>query len=614
MTEAVKTVGRYEVLRELGRGGMAVVYLARQVDLDRPVALKELAAFHASDPAFARRFVRESRMAGSLAHANVVTVFEYFEHAGMPYISMEYVERGSLRPYVGRIRPAQIGGVLENVLAGLSAAEARGIVHRDLKPENLMVDSGGRVKIADFGIAKATQSSEMSAFVTATGATVGTPPYMSPEQAMAKEVGPWTDLYSVGCVAYELFTGRAPFIDADSPMAILLRHIGEPLASASEVAGVDPAMSAWIERMTAKEPAERPQSAAEAWEELEEVLIGMLGPRWRRESRLGEPPGSVPGPYTPPPERTPSPVEGIDLEGTGPDTPAPVYEAYSPPPTLKPPVEPPPPPEPPPAASPAPESEPGRPAAPAPPAPAASGLARGGAVALLAVAVIAALADGPDRWNLFAVLPPFEAVAAAPAVWWAAERRSPFTAGVLLGLGVLMTAGAIGMVKFAVERLDGLGGVLAIVLLAGAVAILAAGVNALRASPAGAPGSPDPGALVLGLAGTALAGAALFTRYDGFSSLWSEVGETESAEFFFEPAVAVMAMLVALLVVLALRRELAAGLLVALGAATALHFLGVIVAAWRAIGEVGDIRAAGFIGLLGGLLVLAAGASARVRR
>ena len=614
MTEAVKTVGRYEVLRELGRGGMAVVYLARQVDLDRPVALKELAAFHASDPAFARRFVRESRMAGSLAHANVVTVFEYFEHAGMPYISMEYVERGSLRPYVDRIRPAQIGGVLENVLAGLSAAEARGIVHRDLKPENLMVDSGGRVKIADFGIAKATQSSEMSAFVTATGATVGTPPYMSPEQAMAKEVGPWTDLYSVGCVAYELFTGRAPFIDADSPMAILLRHIGEPLASASEVAGVDPAMSAWIERMTAKEPAERPQSAAEAWEELEEVLIGMLGPRWRRESRLGEPPGSVPGPYTPPPERTPSPVKGIDLEGTGPDTPAPVYEAYSPPPTLKPPVEPPPPPEPPPAASPAPESEPGRPAAPAPPAPAASGLARGGAVALLAVAVIAALADGPDRWNLFAVLPPFEAVAAAPAVWWAAERRSPFTAGVLLGLGVLMTAGAIGMVKFAVERLDGLGGVLAIVLLAGAVAILAAGVNALRASPAGAPGSPDPGALVLGLAGTALAGAALFTRYDGFSSLWSEVGETESAEFFFEPAVAVMAMLVALLVVLALRQELAAGLLVALGAATALHFLGVIVAAWRAIGEVGDIRAAGFIGLLGGLLVLAAGASARVRR
>ena len=240
MADAVKTVGRYEVQRELGRGGMAVVYLARQVDLDRLVALKELAAFHAADPAFAKRFVRESRMAGSITHSHVVTVFDYFEHEGMPYIAMEYLERGSLRPYVGRMSPAQIGGVLEGVLAGLSAAEGRGIIHRDLKPENLMVDSDGRVKIADFGIAKATQSSEMSAFVTATGATVGTPPYMSPEQAMAKEVGPWTDLYSVGCVAYELYTGRAPFIDADSPMAILLRHIGEPLPPAREVAGRRP--------------------------------------------------------------------------------------------------------------------------------------------------------------------------------------------------------------------------------------------------------------------------------------------------------------------------------------------------------------------------------------
>src|ERR687893_2611754 len=123
MTEAVKTVGRYEVLRELGRGGMAVVYLARQEDLDRPVALKELAAFHAADPDFARRFVRESRLAGSLVHANVVTVFDYFEHDGTPYIAMEYVERGSIRPYVGKMTMAQIGGVLEGLLAGLTNAE-----------------------------------------------------------------------------------------------------------------------------------------------------------------------------------------------------------------------------------------------------------------------------------------------------------------------------------------------------------------------------------------------------------------------------------------------------------------------------------------------------------
>src|SRR5918997_5184256 len=150
MPELVRTVGRYEVLREIGRGGMAVVYLARQEDLDRLVALKELAAFHAADPDFARRFVRESRLAGSLVHPNVITVFDYFEHDGTPYIAMEYVDGGSLRPHVARMTLAQIGGVLEGLLAGLAAAEQLGIVHRDLKPENLMVTGSGTIKIADF--------------------------------------------------------------------------------------------------------------------------------------------------------------------------------------------------------------------------------------------------------------------------------------------------------------------------------------------------------------------------------------------------------------------------------------------------------------------------------
>jgi serine/threonine protein kinase len=147
----MKTVGRYEILRELGRGGMALVYLARQNDLDRFVALKELGAFHASDASFAQRFIRESRVAGSLSHPNIVTVHDYFEHDGTPYIAMEYVERGSLRPYIGKTDLPQVAGILEGLLAGLAAAEQQGIVHRDLKPENLMVTSDGRVKIADFG-------------------------------------------------------------------------------------------------------------------------------------------------------------------------------------------------------------------------------------------------------------------------------------------------------------------------------------------------------------------------------------------------------------------------------------------------------------------------------
>jgi len=239
MPEAVKTVGRYEIMRELGRGGMATVSLARQTDLHRLVALKELAAFHAADPAFAQRFVRESRVAGSLSHPNIVTVHDYFEHDGTPYIAMEYVEGGSLRPWVGRMTPAQIASVLEGILTGLTRAEAQGIVHRDLKPENVMVTSEGQVKIADFGIAKATTDLQTGAFQTATGVTVGTPSYMSPEQAMGKEIGPWTDLYSVGCMAFEMWTGRVPFHDVDAPMAILMRHVNEAIPP---VRAIDPSI------------------------------------------------------------------------------------------------------------------------------------------------------------------------------------------------------------------------------------------------------------------------------------------------------------------------------------------------------------------------------------
>src|SRR6187551_3445503 len=215
MPDVMKSVGRYEILREVGRGGMAMVYLARQTDLDRFVALKELGAFHASDPSFAQRFLRESRVAGSLSHPNVVAVLDYFEHDGTPYIAMEYVRGGSLRQYVGRLTLAQIGVVLEDVLAALAHAERLGIVHRDLKPENLLVTADGRVKIADFGIARALDRARGATRLTATGTTIGTPDYIAPEQAMGDATGPWSDLYSLGCIAFELLTGHAPFAGAD---------------------------------------------------------------------------------------------------------------------------------------------------------------------------------------------------------------------------------------------------------------------------------------------------------------------------------------------------------------------------------------------------------------
>jgi hypothetical protein len=334
--DVLKTVGRYEILREVGRGGMAMVYLARQTDLDRFVALKELAAFHASDAAFAQRFLRESRVAGSLSHPNIVTVHDYFEYEGTPYIAMEYVERGSLRPFVGRVSMAQIGGVLEGLLAGLAHAEQHGIVHRDLKPENLMVTSDGRVKIADFGIAKATRQMQTGAFLTATGTTVGTPAYMAPEQAMAQEVGPWTDLYSVGCMGFELFTGHVPFHDSDAPMAILLRHVNEPIPSIRSVdPTIDEGISDWTEQLLVKDPKQRTQSAAEAWDELEEIVIGLLGPRWRRSARLlaGMPQAQTPEPLTPAPFEGPPASEEFQSFAwgdrvadapPGPDTPPPV--------------------------------------------------------------------------------------------------------------------------------------------------------------------------------------------------------------------------------------------------------------------------------------------------
>jgi len=282
--DQVSAVGRYEILREIGRGGMAIVYLARQRDLDRHVALKELSSFHAGSEEFAQRFVRESRLAGSLNHPNIVTVHEYFEHEGTQYIAMEYVPRGSLRRYIKRLSLGQACGVLEGVLAGLAHAETAGIVHRDLKPENIMVTADGRVKITDFGIARATVS---TGFRTETGMTVGTPAYMAPEQAAGSDLGPWTDLYSVGVMAYEFVVGDVPFHDTSAPMAVMMRHMSEPIPAAAQVRPeVDPALSDWIDSLLVKDPNRRVAHAHEAWEALEDIAVQLLGPMWRRNARL----------------------------------------------------------------------------------------------------------------------------------------------------------------------------------------------------------------------------------------------------------------------------------------------------------------------------------------
>jgi serine/threonine protein kinase len=262
---------------------MAVVYLARHRRLGRMVALKQVDL--RGGGAVVARFVREAKLAGSLAHPNVVTVYDFFEHDGVPCIAMEYVERGSLRRWIGRLALGQVLGVLEGVLSGLAHAHAAGIVHRDIKPENLLVTAAGTVKIADFGIARAFARATQR--LTATGMTVGTPDYMAPEQALNRDVGPRTDLYAVGAVAYELLLGRGPFPPADTPVAAIMRRLNEPIVPPVAVdPRIDGELAAWLERMLERDPAQRPASATAAWLALESVAVRLLGGVWRRDARM----------------------------------------------------------------------------------------------------------------------------------------------------------------------------------------------------------------------------------------------------------------------------------------------------------------------------------------
>ena len=189
---------------------MAVVYLARDIELDRAVAVKLLAENLAGDPSFEKRFVREARLAARLSHPNVVSVYDAGEDGGRPYIVMEYVEGETLADLLarrGRIPPDEARGLALQAANGLAHAHAAGLVHRDVKPQNLILRGDGTLKIADFGIARAAEATAL----TQAGTVLGTAAYLSPEQALGEEVGPAADVYSLGAVLYELLTGRPPF-------------------------------------------------------------------------------------------------------------------------------------------------------------------------------------------------------------------------------------------------------------------------------------------------------------------------------------------------------------------------------------------------------------------
>ncbi|MFE1338728.1 Stk1 family PASTA domain-containing Ser/Thr kinase [Streptomyces sp. NPDC058733] len=279
MEEPRRLGGRYELGQVLGRGGMAEVYLAQDTRLGRTVAVKTLRADLARDPSFQARFRREAQSAASLNHPAIVAVYDtgedYIDGVSIPYIVMEYVDGSTLRELLhsGRkLLPERAMEMTVGILQGLEYAHRNGIVHRDIKPANVMLTRTGQVKVMDFGIARAMGDSGMT--MTQTAAVIGTAQYLSPEQAKGEQVDARSDLYSTGCLLYELLTVRPPFV-GDSPVAVAYQHVREePQAPSVFDPEITPEMDAIVLKALVKDPNYRYQSADEMRADIEACLDG----------------------------------------------------------------------------------------------------------------------------------------------------------------------------------------------------------------------------------------------------------------------------------------------------------------------------------------------------
>ncbi|MEU6094302.1 Stk1 family PASTA domain-containing Ser/Thr kinase [Streptomyces sp. NPDC047079] len=279
MEEPRRLGGRYELGHVLGRGGMAEVYLAHDTRLGRTVAVKTLRADLARDPSFQARFRREAQSAASLNHPAIVAVYDtgedYIDGVSIPYIVMEYVDGSTLRELLhsGRkLLPERAMEMTIGILQGLEYAHRNGIVHRDIKPANVMLTRNGQVKVMDFGIARAMGDAGMT--MTQTAAVIGTAQYLSPEQAKGEQVDSRSDLYSTGCLLYELLTVRPPFV-GDSPVAVAYQHVREePQPPSVFDPEITPEMDAIVLRALVKDPDYRYQSADEMRQDIEACLDG----------------------------------------------------------------------------------------------------------------------------------------------------------------------------------------------------------------------------------------------------------------------------------------------------------------------------------------------------
>jgi eukaryotic-like serine/threonine-protein kinase len=280
MTQPRLLGGRYELDGIVGRGGMAEVFRARDIRLDRIVAVKTLRDDLARDQTFQARFRREAQSAASLNHPSIVAVYDTGEDmvgpTPVPYIVMEYVDGRTLRDLLRddrRLLPERALEITEGVLRALDYSHRNGIVHRDIKPGNVMLTRTGDVKVMDFGIARAV--SDAQATMTQTAQVIGTAQYLSPEQARGERVDARSDLYSTGCLLYELLTGRPPFT-GDSPVAIAYQHVRENPVPPSRV---DPEIPSWADSIVlkamAKDPNDRYQSAGDMGMDIQRALQGM---------------------------------------------------------------------------------------------------------------------------------------------------------------------------------------------------------------------------------------------------------------------------------------------------------------------------------------------------
>ncbi len=251
-----QTIGPYELLEEVGRGGMAAVYRARQPNMNRFVAIKIIFRSFGADTKALERFKREAELIARLEHPHILPVYDYNGDNDPPYIVMRFLPTGTLRDVMVReqIPPSEIAFLLSQVASALDYAHRQGIVHRDIKPSNILIDGDGNAFLTDFGIARMVES---SAGLTATGIAVGTPGYMAPEQGMGNNVDSRADVYALGVMVFEMLTGVMPY-NGETPMAVVLKHISEPVPDITKVnPALSPAVNAVIQKVLAKQPENR---------------------------------------------------------------------------------------------------------------------------------------------------------------------------------------------------------------------------------------------------------------------------------------------------------------------------------------------------------------------